>query len=53
MVRNKDKYEQAVSLRKRGFTLAEIAKYCDISKSTASVWLKDEAFSEVVKAQNT
>jgi len=53
MVRNTDKYEQAVSLRKRGFTLAEIAKYCDISKSTASLWLKNQAFSTVVTEQNT
>lgn len=52
MVRNKEKYEQAVSLRKRGFTLEEIAKYCEISKSTASKWLKDKAFSEIVSKQN-
>ena len=51
MVRNKEKYEQAV-LRKRGFTLAEIAKYCDIAKSTASKWLKEEAFSQAVTTQN-
>jgi len=52
MVRNKEKYQQAVSLRKRGFTLAEIAKYCDIAKSTASAWLKDEDFSQAVTKQN-
>ncbi len=52
MVRNEEKYEQAVSLRKRGFTLEEIAKYCDISKSTASKWLKNKAFSEDVSKQN-
>ena len=52
MVRNTEKYEQAISLRKRGFTLAEIAKYCDISKSTASVWLKNKAFSTAVTKQN-
>lgn len=52
MVRNEVKYEQAVSLRKRGFTLEEIAKYCDISKSTASKWLKNKAFSEQVSKQN-
>lgn len=52
MVRNTEKYEQAISLRKRGFTLAEIAKYCDISKSTASLWLKDKAFSVTVTKQN-
>jgi transcriptional regulator with XRE-family HTH domain len=53
MVRNKEKYEQAVSLRKRGFTLEEIAKYCEISKSTASIWLKNKAFSEQITKQNT
>lgn len=52
MVRNTEKYEQAVSLRKRGFTLDEIAKYCDISKSTASIWLKNKAFSTEVTKQN-
>lgn len=52
MVRNQDKYNQAVSLRKRGFTLDEIARYCDISKSTASKWLKNKAFSAQVTKQN-
>tara|TARA_B100001939_G_C16714428_1_gene518505 strand:- start:55 stop:714 length:660 start_codon:yes stop_codon:yes gene_type:complete len=52
MVRNEEKYEQAVSLRKRGFTLEEIARYCDISKSTASKWLKNKPFSASVTAQN-
>lgn len=52
MVRNEEKYEQAVGLRKRGFTLEEIAKYCDISKSTASIWLKNKAFSAQVTKQN-
>ncbi len=52
MVRNKEKYEQAVVLRKRGFTLSEIAKYCDVSKSTVSNWLKNMAFSEAVTKQN-
>ncbi len=52
MVRNKAKYEQATNLRKRGFTLEEIAKYCEISKSTASLWLKDKAFSTQITKQN-
>jgi predicted transcriptional regulator len=52
MVRNQEKYDQAVALRKRGFTLEEIAKYCDISKSTASLWLKNKAFSAQVTKQN-
>lgn len=53
MVRNQEKYDQALSLRKRGFTLAEIAKYCAISKSTASKWLSEQAFSTAVTKQNT
>lgn len=52
MVRNKEKYDQVVSLRQRGFTLEEIAKYCEISKSTASKWLKDKPFSATVTKQN-
>lgn len=52
MVRNEEKYQQAITLRKRGFTLEEIAKYCDISKSTASIWLKNKAFSTQVTKQN-
>lgn len=52
MVRNEEKYEQAVQFRKRGFTLEEIAKICDVSKSTVSKWLKNNAFSENVTKQN-
>ncbi len=52
MVRNKEKYEQAVALRKRGFTLEEIAKYCDVAKSTVSKWLTQKAFSAQVTKQN-
>ena len=52
MVRNKEKYDQAIQLRKRGFTLVEIAKYCEISKSTASKWLEDQAFSTQITKQN-
>ena len=52
MVRNEEKFEQAVQFRKRGFTLEEIAKICDVSKSTVSKWLKNKAFSEDVTKQN-
>ncbi len=52
MVRNQERYEQAINLRKRGFTLQEIAKYCDISKSTASEWLKNKAFSADITKKN-
>lgn len=52
MVRNKEKYEQALQFRKRGFTLEEIAKICEVSKSTVSKWLKNKDFSESVTKQN-
>jgi transcriptional regulator with XRE-family HTH domain len=52
MVRKQVAYEQALRLRERGFTLEEIAKVCEISKSTASKWLKDEVFSAHVTKQN-
>ncbi len=53
MVRNKEKYEQALQLRSRGFTMAEIASYCAVSKSTVSEWLKNNAFSAEMTKQNT
>ena len=52
MVRNEEKFQEAVKLRKRGFTLAEIAKYCGVSKSTVSNWLKDEFFSRNITKLN-
>lgn len=52
MVRNQEKYDQVISLRKRGFTLEDIAKLCEVSKSTVSVWLKDKPFSTAVTKQN-
>ncbi len=52
MVRNEEKYKQAVEFRRRGFTLEEIAKICDVSKSTVSKWLKNKTFSENVTKQN-
>lgn len=52
MVRNEEKYKQAVEFRKRGFTYSEIAKICDISKSTVSSWLSAKKFSMDVKSQN-
>ncbi len=52
MVRNEEKYEQAVQFRKRGFTLEEIAKICDVSKSTVSKWLKNTAFSADITKSN-
>ena len=52
MVRNEEKLEQALQLRKRGFTLEEIAKYVAVSKSTVSKWLKNNANSIEVTKQN-
>jgi len=52
MVRNQQNLDQATQLRERGFTLAEIAKVCDVSKSTVSKWLKNNAISAEVTIQN-
>lgn len=52
MVRNGEKFEQALQFRTRGFTLEEIAKICNVSKSTVSKWLKNNTISENVTKQN-
>ena len=52
MVRDEEKYKQAVEFRKRGFTYSEIAKIVGISKSTASAWLSKKAFSKRVAKDN-
>lgn len=52
MVRNEDKYQQAVQFRTRGFTLEEIARICDVSKSTVSKWLKNNDISANITKQN-
>lgn len=52
MVRNQEKLEQALQFRKRGFTLEEIARICDVSKSTVSKWLKNNAISAEITKQN-
>ena len=52
MVRNQENLDQAIRLRERGFTLAEIAKVCDVSKSTISKWLAGSDMSAAVTAQN-
>ena len=53
MIRDEEKYKQAVEFRKRGFTYSEIAKICDVSKGTVSNWLSKKAFSKRVKKDNT
>lgn len=45
-------YAQAHSYRQRGFTYAEIAKICNVSKGTVSNWLRHEAFSQSVAERN-
>ena len=52
MVRNNDKLEQALQFRKRGFTLEEIARICEVSKSTISKWLKNNTNSAEITKQN-
>lgn len=41
MIRLKEKFLQAIQLRKNGFSLKEISEKLRISKSTASLWLRD------------
>lgn len=45
-------YEQALEFRRRGFTYAEIAKICNVSKATVSNWLRHESFSQAIAAEN-
>ncbi len=52
MVRNEEKYNQAVEFRKRGFTYSEIAKICGVSKSTVSNWLSKKRFSKTIAKEN-
>ncbi len=52
MVRNQENLVTALRLRERGFTLQEIAKVCDVSKSTISKWLAGNAVSADVTKQN-
>ena len=53
MVRNEEKFEQALQFRKRGFTYSEIAKICSVSKSTVSNWLSKQKFSKQITKENT
>jgi len=52
MVHNPEKLEMATYYRKQGFSYAEIAKLCEVSKSTVSNWFKDKAFSKKITAAN-
>lgn len=53
MVRNEEKYQQAVQFRKRGFTYSEIAKIVDVVPSTVSAWLAKKPFSKKIAKENT
>lgn len=52
MIRKSAQFEQAVTLRKRGFTYEEIAKISNVAKSTVSAWLSSESWSNVVTEDN-
>lgn len=39
------KYSQAITLRKKGVSLSDIAKQLSVSKSTVSIWVKDVLLS--------
>lgn len=53
MVRNEEKYLQALEFRKRGFTYSEISKICGVSKATVSNWLSNQSFSKDITKLNT
>ncbi|NQV13083.1 MAG: hypothetical protein HQ530_02150 [Parcubacteria group bacterium] len=49
-VRLKNEYSEALRLRQKGFSLSEIQRKVGISKSTASLWLRDvELSSKAIK----
>ncbi len=53
MIRKKAEYEEAMALRKRGFSYEEIAKLTRVSKSTIFLWLSDESWSKSITKSNT
>lgn len=53
MIRNEEKYKQAIEFRKRGFTYSEIAKICGVSVSTVSNWVAKRKFSKAVAKDNS
>jgi len=52
MIRKSVQYDQAVQLRKRGFSYKEIAKITGVSVSTISLWLSRETWSQRVTEDN-
>lgn len=53
MIRNEDIYKQVLEFRRRGFTYSEIAKICDVSKSTVSNYVAKKKFSKQVAKDNS
>jgi len=49
---NEEAYLEAKRLRIRGFTYAEIAKICNVSRGTVSNWLRHEEFSQRIATEN-
>lgn len=47
-----EQYEQAVALRRRGFTYSEIAKLIEVSKSTVHNWFLGESWSQDITEKN-
>lgn len=52
MVRKKAQFDQAVQLRRRGFTYEDIAKIVGVSISTISSWISRETWSQDIKTSN-
>ncbi len=52
MIRKVKQFEEAVRLRKRGFSYGEIAKMTQVSMSTISLWLSKETWSKNVREDN-
>jgi transcriptional regulator with XRE-family HTH domain len=44
--------EQALQLRRRGFTYREIARYTNVSVSTISAWVRSESWSQKITEDN-
>ncbi len=53
MIRNEETYKQVLEFRKRGFTYAEIAKICGVSKATVSNYVAKKKFSKQVAKDNS
>lgn len=51
-IHKKEAYTEAILFRKRGFTYAEIAKLCNVSRGTVSNWLRHEEFSKQIAVEN-